>query len=116
MKAQDITITDITTTPVTCGGGSDGTITVTITGGNGLYKYLLVRAGVPVENVGPIAAQNYTFTGHDKFSNYIIIVSDQDDETADAISFATIDGPDPISITSYGATDITCNNVNDGTV
>ena len=116
LKAEDITITDITTTPVTCGGGSDGTITVTITGGDGFYKYLLVRAGVPVENVGPIAAQNYTFTGHDKFSNYIIIVSDQDDETADAISFATIDGPDPISITSYGATDITCNNANDGTV
>ena len=114
--AQDVIITSVSTTLVSCGSGSDGTISVTISGGNGLYTYLLVRGGVPVENVGPIAAQNYTFTGHDKYANYIIIVSDQNPGTADGFSFATIDGPEPISITSFFATDITCSGVNDGTI
>jgi gliding motility-associated-like protein len=77
---------------------------------------LLVRGAIPVESSGPIAAQNYTFTGHDKFTNYIIIVSDQDAGTADGFTFATITGPDPISITSFGSTDISCNGANDGTV
>lgn len=81
-----------------------------------MYTYLLVRAGVPVENAGPIASQSYTFTGHDRYTNYIIIVSDTDAGTADGFSFATIDGPDPISITSSFSTDITCNGANDGTV
>ncbi|MEN8226651.1 MAG: gliding motility-associated C-terminal domain-containing protein [Bacteroidota bacterium] len=116
LQGQDVVITNITTTPVTCGGGSDGTITVTITGGDGFYTYLLVRAGFPVENVGPIPSQTFTFTGHDRFASYIIIVSDQDDDTSDDVAFVGIDGPDVISITSYMATDITCNGANDGTI
>lgn len=115
LQAQDITITDVTTTPVSCGGGSDGTISVTITGGAGLYTYLLVRGGVPVENAGPMASQSYTFTGHDKYANYIIIVSDQS-PGQDGITFATIDGPEPIAITTAFSTDITCNNANNGTI
>ena len=116
IQAQDVIITGISTTAVSCGSGSDGTISITITGGNGMYTYLLVRAGVPVENAGPIPAQNYTFTGHDRYANYIIIVSDTDAGTADGFSFATINGPDPISLTSSFATDITCNGANDGTI
>ncbi|MCK4751314.1 MAG: SprB repeat-containing protein, partial [Bacteroidales bacterium] len=116
LHAQDVIITSVSSTPVSCGLGSDGTITITISGGVGLYTYLLVRGAVPVESSGPIAAQNYTFTGHDKFTNYIVIVSDQDAGTSDGFTFATINGPEPISITSFGATDITCNGVNDGTI
>lgn len=116
LRAQDITITDVTTTPVSCGGGSDGTITVTVTGGTGPYTYLLVRGGVPVENAGPIPSQTYTFTGHIKYSNYIIIVSDKSKPVGNDINFATIDGPDPISITTALSTDITCNNANNGTI
>ena len=116
LLSQDVIITNVTPTPVTCGSGSDGTISVTVSGGIGLYTYLLVRAGVPVENAGPIASQNYVFTGHDKYANYIIIVSDSDAGTADGFTFATIGGPEPISITGAMATDITCNGANDGTI
>ena len=116
LQAQDIIITGVSTTDASCGLGSDGTITVTISGGIGLYTYLLVRGAVAVESSGPIAAQNFTFTGHDRFSNYIIIVSDQDAGTADGFTFATIDGPDPIGITSSFAADITCNGFSDGTI
>jgi len=116
LQAQDIIITGVSTTDVSCGSGSDGTITITISGGVGLYTYLLVRGAVAVESSGPIAAQNFTFTGHDRYVNYIVIVSDQDAGTADGFTFATIDGPDPINITSSMATDITCNGFIDGTI
>ncbi|MCK5135305.1 MAG: gliding motility-associated C-terminal domain-containing protein [Bacteroidales bacterium] len=116
LQAQDIIITGVSTTDVSCGSGSDGTITINISGGIGLYTYLLVRGAVPVESSGPIAAQNFTFTGHDKYTNYIIIVSDEDAGTADGFTFATIDGPNPITITSSIATNITCNGANDGTI
>ena len=36
LNAQDVIITSISTTPVTCGNGSDGTVTVTISGGGRL--------------------------------------------------------------------------------
>ncbi len=117
LQAQgDVIITSVITTPVTCGGGTDGTISVTISGGDGIYTYLLVKAGVPVENAGPMASTSYTFTGHGKFTNYIVIVSDQNPSNADGFSFATIDGPEPISITTAIPTDITCNGANDGTI
>jgi gliding motility-associated-like protein len=116
LQAQDVIITDVSSTPVNCGGVSDGTITVTITGGVGLYTYLLVKSAVPVESSGPIPSQTYTFTGHPKFGSYFIIVSDQDDETADAFTFASIGGPNPITITSADATDISCNGADDGTI
>jgi len=116
LYAQDVIITSVSSTPVTCGAGADGTISVTVTGGIGLYTYLLVRAGIPVENAGPIASQNYTFTGHSKYGSYFIIVSDQDVGTADDFQIAAITGPDPISITTAFPTDITCNGANDGTI
>jgi hypothetical protein len=40
IRAQDVVISEITSTPVTCGGGSDGTMTVSITGGNSPFSYL----------------------------------------------------------------------------
>ena len=116
LQAQDVVITSVTSTPVSCGGGSDGTITVTISGGVGLYTYQLVKEGVFIEDSGPIPPQNYTFTGHDKYNGYIVIVRDQDGDTGHGFTSTIIGGPDPINITSYLATDLTCNGVNDGTI
>ncbi|HER08415.1 MAG TPA: T9SS type B sorting domain-containing protein [Bacteroides sp.] len=116
LHAQDVVITGVSTTPVSCGGVWDGTITITVTGGVGMYTYLLVKNAVPMESSGPISSQTYTFTGQSKFPSYIIIVSDEEDATGDAFTFASIGGPDPISITSAFATDISCNGAGDGTI
>ncbi len=114
--AQDVIITGISSTPVSCGNGSDGTLTVSVSGGVGQYTYLLVQGAVAVEGAGPMTASTYTFTGHVKYTNFIIIVSDQSSGTTDGFSFGTIGGPDPISITSVSTSDISCNNVNDGSI
>ncbi|MEZ5069404.1 MAG: SprB repeat-containing protein [Bacteroidales bacterium] len=116
LTAQDVIITSVSSTPVSCGDGSDGTITVTVTGGIGNYTYLLTKGAIPVETSGPIAASSYTFTGHTKYTGYIVIVSDASGTTADDFDFANITGPNPIQITSYLSGDISCNGANDGTV
>ncbi len=118
--AQDVIITSITSTPVTCGEGSDGTITVTVTGGvSGNYNYLLIRNSIPVESVGPISSNTYTFNGHTKYTSYVISVSDEgpgSGTTGDGFGFASISGPEPIQVNSFNSTDITCNGVSDGTI
>ncbi len=43
LQAQDVEITDISSTDVLCGGAFDGTLTVSITGGNAPYTYLLLN-------------------------------------------------------------------------
>ncbi len=114
--AQDVIITGVSSTPVTCGNGSDGTLTVSVSGGVGQYSYLLVKGAVAVESAGPIPSSSFTFTGHVKYTNYIIIVSDQSTGTSDGFSFGTIGGAEPIFITSAIQTDISCNGANDGTI
>ena len=104
--AQDVIITDISSTPVSCGNGSDGTLTVNVSGGVGQYSYLLVQGAVAVESAGPMTASTFTFTGHVKYTNYIIIVSDQSSGTTDGFTFGTIGGPETISITSVATTNI----------
>ncbi len=120
LHAQDVIITSITSTPVTCGDGSDGTITVTVSGGvSGDYNYLLIRNSIPVESVGPISSNTWTFTGHSKYPTYVISVSDEgpgSGPTGDGFGFASIGGPEPIQVTSFDATDITCNGASDGTI
>ncbi len=116
VNAQDVIVTGVSSTPVSCGNGSDGTLTVSVSGGIGLYSYLLVQGAVAVEAAGPISSSTFTFTGHNKYTNYIIIVSDQNSGTSDGFSFGTIGGAEPIFITSAISNDILCNNNNDGTI
>jgi len=116
LKAQDVVITEITSSPTSCSDGADGSITVTVSGGIGDYSYLMVKGALPVEVAGPKASNTHTFTGHEKYNNYLIIVSDGSDATLDANYYIGIDGPEPIVISSAISTNITCNNANDGTV
>ncbi|MEN8156022.1 MAG: gliding motility-associated C-terminal domain-containing protein [Bacteroidota bacterium] len=117
LQAQgDVIITVESTTNVTCGGASDGTITVSVSGGTGDYSYQLLQGFTPVETAGPMASSTYTFTGHEKFTNYLVMVSDEDPSNTDGLAWATIGGPDPISITSAIPTDVSCNGLGDGTI
>ena len=117
LSAQDVVITSVTSTPVTCGGGSDGTITVTITGGVPPYQYGLIQEFIYVETSSFTESTTYTFTGHEKYSSYLIIVRDSDPNTAHGfVSNYPIGGPDPISITNALATDISCNGAVNGTI
>ena len=116
LQAQDVVITDVSSTPVTCGGAFDGTITVNITGGNGMYHYVLLKGADPVESEGPISSTTFTFTNHDKYGSYLLIVDDTDTTTEFDLAIVSIGGPDPIQITSASASDIRCNNSNDGVI
>jgi gliding motility-associated-like protein len=117
LQAQgDVVVTVESVTDVTCGGGSDGSISVSVTGGIGKYTYLLLRSTFPAEYSDSVEVTSWTFTNHIKFTNYLVIVSDADPVTADGYAWATIGGPNPIDITSNIATDITCNPLNDGTI
>lgn len=116
LKAQDVVITNVSSTLVTCGSGSDGTITVTVSGGIGQYSYLIVRGALPLEFAGPMTSNIFTFTNHPKYSNYVILVSDEDENTEDGFIIASIGGPDPIVISSASASNITCSGTMDGRI
>ena len=115
----DIQITNISTTPVSCYGFSDGTITVDITGGSGLYNYLLLRETSLVESAGPLTDLTYTFSNLESYGPYFIFVIDEASSEGDSaydVGVAFVSGPGPINITSATATQISCNNANDGTI
>ena len=114
IQAQEIIEVSTTTTPVTCGGDSDGSITITVSGGSGDLNYTLFKAGSFVEASGFIPDRTFTFQDYPKASNYFIIVSDG--INALYVNPVIIGGPDPIQITDVTITDINCAGVNDGTI
>jgi len=116
LYAQNITEVSTSSTPVTCGGGTDGTITVEVSGGNGNLSYTLFDGGSIVAFSGSIPARNYTFSGYPKSSDYTVFIADSDPGTTNLWLPATIGGPDEISIISSSTTDINCATVNDGTI
>ena len=116
MQAQ-VTIDSIVPTDVTCGGGSDGTLTVYISGGSGDHNYNLFRGATFVASSGITGSTSYTFTGLIKSILYLVIV---EDGFPVVIGFdnknATVGGPSPINITSFTDTDITCHDADNGTI
>lgn len=116
IKAQDIIEVSTTSTPVSCGGVSDGTITVTVEGGSGNLNYSLFMDGVFTASSGFIPDRTYTFTGYPKGADYFIYIADAVLGTGSLGVNPTIGGPDPIQITESTTTDINCADVNDGTI
>lgn len=113
--AQDVVITEISSTDVLCGGAYDGTLTVSITGGRAPYTYLLLNYLLqPVDKAENTNATSHTFLNLQKDS-YILLVTDSD-TTADIKDGVPVGGPDPIQITYANATDITCSNFNNGVI
>jgi len=115
LRAQDLAIINISTTPTTCSDGTDGTITFTITGGTAPYEwYIYEGIGLPIDFGTVPTATTITSVGRRKLATYRIGVKDADGTTI--VEITEVNGPDPMLITSYTSTDITCNNDNDGTI
>ncbi len=102
-----VAITNESFTDITCTGLTNGTITITATGGTGLKHF----------TINPGGATNVTgnFTGLNQ-GNYLISVTDDNSCPPDVSSPITISEPGLIVITSESATDITCFANTDGTV
>ncbi len=114
LSAQVLTISNVTTTPTTCSDGTGGTISFDISGGVGPYSWFIYEGvGLPVD-FGVTSGPSVTSVGRRKYSLYLIAVQDSLEDVS--YMSAIVDGPDPILITYYGATDLTCNNFDDGTI
>ncbi|MFZ5941963.1 MAG: SprB repeat-containing protein, partial [Bacteroidota bacterium] len=115
LKGQPLTITSVTSTPVSCYGGSDGTLTINISGGQSPYTYILFTSIIspPIEVSLPTAATSYTFTGHTA-RNYLVAV--RDNIGNEQATYYAITGPAPVTITSAVVTDITCNGAGNGSI
>ena len=117
MHGQAIVLDSIVSTDVSCGGASDGTITVYISGGSGTgYNYELRKGIDALESSGLTMATSFSFIGYEKSTSYYIIISDNNPAINPIFPFASIGGPDPIQITSASSTDINCATFNDGTI
>ncbi|MBN4051308.1 gliding motility-associated C-terminal domain-containing protein, partial [bacterium AH-315-M05] len=100
-----ITITSVVPTNVTSCGGSDGTITITATGGTGALQDSIT--GYSYQPDGSV------FTSL-TVGNYAITVQDSNGCTLDSI--VTINDPGTVSIDLEVFTDITCFGFDDGTI
>jgi gliding motility-associated-like protein len=114
IQAQDITEVSTISTPVTCGGGSDGTITIEVDGGVGDLNYYLYQSGAFLEFSGSIPDRTFTFSGYSKGVDYEIYVTDANSGTQNLVVNTSIGGPDPILVSVTSTSNVTCNGGTDG--
>jgi hypothetical protein len=115
LQAQELSIINVTSTPTICSDGTEGTISFTISGGTAPYLwYIYEGVGFPVDYGGPTYSTDIISVGRRKLTVYMIGVKDADGTSAYAIT--SVGGPDPMVITSYNSSNITCNSDNDGTI
>jgi len=113
IDAQTITFTHKN---VTCNGGSDGEITVTITGGASTYRYVYYKTFMPSESdsFGPTTNLSHTFTGFGP-DYYTVFVRDV--ITDNVLDFNTIQVTQPAVLSAtVASTNINCFNANNGTI
>ena len=104
LAAQNLEITNISTTPTTCSDGTDGTISFDIVGGVAPYRWFIYEGvGFPVDFGWAATASRVTSYGRKKLDVYLIGVKDTAETSVYMIS--PVGGPDPILITSYNSTD-----------
>ncbi|MCA6361643.1 MAG: gliding motility-associated C-terminal domain-containing protein [Bacteroidetes bacterium] len=92
----------VSTTPVSCNGGSNGAAQVLASGGTGTYVY--TWNSVPAQS-GPAAINLGAGT---------YVVSITDGNGCQALTVANISQPAPLSATISGASNVTCNGGNNG--
>ncbi|MEN0008634.1 MBG domain-containing protein [Flavobacterium nitrogenifigens] len=107
-KTQSITITEpdalvatTSQTDVSCNGGSNGTATVSVTGGTGLYTYSWSPSGGTNATASGLLAGTYT-------------VTIKDANLCQTTASVTITDP-PVLTATIAKTDILCHQANNGT-
>ncbi|HEY1192953.1 MBG domain-containing protein [Flavobacterium sp.] len=108
IKMENFTITQpvalvpsITKTDISCNGGSNGSATVSVTGGTGAYTYSWSPSGGTASTASGLTAGNY-------------IVTIKDANLCETTASVLIDQPDLLTATT-AKTDVTCLNANNGT-
>ena len=107
-EPSEIIITTDNTTDVTCNGGNDGVINISVNGGVGTYTYTWQTP----DGSGIVAGaeDQTTLTA----GTYILIVSDG--SGCDKTDSWTITEPIPVVITTVNTVNPTCNGNNDGAI
>jgi len=97
----DALIPSITKTDVSCNGGSNGSATVSVTGGTGAYTYLWSPSGGTGATASGLTAGNYT-------------VTIKDANLCETTAIVLIEEPTLLTAT-IEKTDVLCNQANNGT-
>ncbi|MFP3670128.1 SprB repeat-containing protein, partial [Priestia sp. SIMBA_032] len=84
-----------------CNGGSNGSATVTVTGGTGAYRYLWSPSGGTAATASGLAAGNYTVTVKD---------ANNCQKTANV----TIEQPSALIASAAAQTNVSCNGGTNG--
>ncbi len=101
---------------ITCFGGSDGEITVTLSGGSSSYRYVYYKTFLPSESdsFGPTSNLSHTFNG---FGPDFYTVFVRDVNTDVVLDFNTLQITQPAVLNAtVTSTNITCFNANNGTI
>ncbi len=101
--SNGLTIASINKTDVTCNGLTDGTATVSVTGGVSPVTYNWSPGGLGGPNRTGLAPGTYNVTVTDAVG-------------CTATSSITINQPQVLNITNVVRTNVTCNGANDGTI
>lgn len=105
----------ITKIPVSCNGGSDGKVQVSVNGGTPLYTYKLLTFGLSIVcEIGPTALTSVELTGVIKKGSYYVFIADASGD--DPLLITTIISEPAVLNLSVTATNITCNGANDGKI
>jgi len=107
------TLVGYETSDITCNGGNDGSIKITVTGGTPPYRYTLIGDG----NVdsGPVLDTFYTFTNLTARSYGFLVVDALGDGFSD-LNAITLSEPGPITIQSAIPVAVSCNGFGDGQI
>ena len=100
-----VSITNVATVDPTCNGGTDGSITITASGGTGALQYSIDN-GVTFQ-----AGNNFPALGA---ATYNIVVEDA--SGCQATTTATLTDPSTVNISNVATTDPTCNGGTDGSI
>ncbi len=98
-----LTITTDSIYDVSCNGGSDGAVYISVSGGTGTYTYVWTNTTQTTEDITGLTSNTY----------YVTVT---DANACTAIDSATITEPAPLTITIDSTHNVNCNGSSDGAV